>query len=109
MSSDNVIELTDAAFEQEILNSEIPALIDFWAEWCPPCKMLTPVIEELAGEFQGRVKFAKVDIDAQREVAAKFGISSIPTLLVFKDGQLAAKFIGRQSKVELKKALEEIL
>jgi thioredoxin 1 len=107
--SDNVLELTDADFQKEVLESDVPVLVDFWAEWCMPCKMLAPTIEELAGEFEGRVKFAKMDTDNNREAAMKFDIRAIPTLIVFKDGQVAKKFVGLQQKAELKSALEELV
>lgn len=82
-------------------------LVDFWAEWCAPCKMMTPVIEELAEEYEGKATVGKVDIDAEGSLAEQFGVSSIPTLLVFKDGEIAKKFVGVTSKDELNSALQE--
>jgi thioredoxin 1 len=109
MAADNVLELTDQNFEQEVLKSESPALVDFWAEWCMPCKMLAPTIDELATEFAGKVKVGKVDTDTHRDISVQFGISSIPTIILFKDGQMVKKFVGLQSKGDLKAALNELL
>ncbi len=91
------VEITDNNFE-EIINSDQPVLIDFWAEWCGPCKMIGPVVEELAGDFEGKAVIGKVDVDANPEVSAKFGIRSIPTLLVFKNGEVVDKQIGAVPK-----------
>jgi len=107
--SDNVLELTDADFQKEVLESDVPVLVDFWAEWCMPCKMVAPVVEELAGEYAGRAKFAKMDTDSNRQAAMKLDIRAIPTLFVFQDGQVARKFVGVQPKSELKAALDELL
>ncbi len=108
MSSEHVVELTDANFEAEVTNSDVPVLVDFWAEWCMPCKMLTPVIEELAEEFSGKVKVCKLDTDEARESAMKFSISAIPTLMLFNGGEMTKKFVGLQQKAELKAALDEV-
>ena len=94
MASDAVLELTDDNFEQEVINSDLPVLVDFWAEWCMPCRMLAPVVDELAEEFAGKVKVGKIDTDANREVSVKFGISAIPTIMLFKDGEVVRKFVG---------------
>ena len=109
MASENVLELTDENFEQEVLQAEVPALVDFWAEWCMPCKMIAPIVEELADEYAGKLKVGKMDTDASRETAMKFGISAIPTLLLFKGGEVARKFVGLQQKSDLKTALDEAL
>jgi len=109
MSSENILELTDDNFQQEVLDSDMPALVDFWAEWCMPCKMLLPTIEELAGEFSGRVRIGKLNTDDNQNVAVKYGISAIPTMLLFKGGELVNKFVGLQQKADLKKALEEAI
>ena len=109
MSSPNVLELTDDVFDQEVLEADVPVLVDFWAEWCMPCKMLAPTIDELAGEYAGRIKVGKVDTDASRESAMKFGINAIPTVILFKGGQVARKFVGLQSKQDLKGAIDEVL
>jgi len=108
MSSEYVVELTDANFEAEVTNADTPVLVDFWAEWCMPCKMVAPAVEELAEEFAGRVKVCKLDTDEARETAMKLSISAIPTLMLFKDGQVEKKFVGVQQKTVLKAALEEV-
>jgi len=107
MGSENVLELTNDNFEAEVLKAETPVLVDFWAEWCMPCKMIAPTIEELAGEYAGKVKFGKVDTDSNRDISMKFGISAIPTLILFKDGQTIKKFVGLQQKADLKAAIDE--
>jgi thioredoxin 1 len=103
----NAVELTDANFENE--TSTGVCLVDFWAEWCPPCRMVAPIVEELAGEYAGKAKIAKLDTDANRNSSAQFGITAIPTLIVFKDGEVAKRFTGVTSKGDLKKALDEAL
>ncbi len=109
MSSENVMELTDENFEQEVMQGDQPALVDFWAEWCMPCKMLAPTIDEIAADYAGKIKVGKVDTDAARDTAAKFGISAIPTLLLFKEGQVVKKFVGLQQKADLAAAIDEAL
>jgi thioredoxin 1 len=109
MASENVLEFTDENFEEEVLKSDKPAMVDFWAEWCMPCKMLTPTIEELARDYAGRVKVGSLDTDSSRQIAMKYGISAIPTVMVFKGGQVAKKFVGLQHKRELAAALDEVL
>jgi len=99
------LEITDNNFE-EIIGGEKPVLVDFWAEWCGPCRMITPVVEELAGEFEGQAVVGKVDVDANPVVAAKFGIRSIPTLLYFKDGEIVDKQVGAVPKNVLQQKLE---
>jgi thioredoxin 1 len=95
------IEMTDANFEQEVLKSDKPVLIDFWAVWCGPCKMVAPVVEEIANEFNGKLKVGKLDVDSNPEVSMKFGIRSIPTLMVFKGGKVVEQIIGAVPKRNL--------
>ncbi|MHC4562621.1 MAG: thioredoxin [Planctomycetota bacterium] len=109
MASEHVVELTDANFQQEVMDSEIPVLVDFWAEWCMPCKMIAPTIDELGEEYAGRVKICKLDTDEARESAMGLGISAIPTLILFTGGEVAKKFVGLQQKAELQAALNEAL
>ncbi|MEN2281957.1 thioredoxin [Algoriphagus sp. SE2] len=99
------IEINDQNFE-EIINSDKPVLVDFWAEWCGPCKMIGPIVEELAGDYDGKAIIGKVDVDSNPEVSAKFGIRSIPTLLVFKDGQIVDKQIGAVPKSVLTQKID---
>jgi thioredoxin 1 len=99
--SDNIVHVTDATFEEEVLNSNTPVLVDFWAEWCGPCKMIAPVLDELAGDYTGKVKVCKMDVDANKETPAKFGIRGIPTLIIFKDGSAEATKVGALSKAQL--------
>ena len=109
MTSPHVVELTDQNFEEEILKPKGVALVDFWAEWCMPCKMLAPTIEDLAKEYAGRVRVGKLDTDTARDTAMKFGISAIPTVILFKDGKVAKKLIGLQTKKAFAEVLDELL
>jgi thioredoxin 1 len=92
------LEITDANFAKEVEQSDVPVLVDFWAVWCGPCRMIAPIVEELAGEFQGKAKIGKLDVDNNPGVATKFGIRSIPTILIFKGGQLADQIVGAVPK-----------
>ena len=103
-----VAEITDQNFEAEVVNSDKPVLVDFWAEWCGPCRMLAPTIEEIAQEYDGKVKVGKLDTDGNRDTAVKFGISAIPTVILFKGGQVAKKFVGLTAKKDLKAAIDEV-
>jgi thioredoxin 1 len=103
----NVINITDQNFEDEVIKSDIPVLIDFWAEWCGPCKILGPVIDDVANDFDGRVKFTKLNIDENPDNTQKFGIRGIPTILIFKDGSKTATSVGVLSKSELISFLNE--
>ena len=109
MSSEKLVELTDGSFDQEVLQSELPVLVDFGAEWCMPCKMLAPTMDELADEYAGRVKVATVDTDSCRETALKLQISAIPTVILFKGGHPTKKFVGLQQKRDFKTAIDEAL
>lgn len=92
--TENVLEITDANFEEAVLNSDTPIVVDFWAEWCGPCKMIAPTLEELADEYVGKFKVGKLNVDDNRDTAAKYGIRSIPTLLVIKEGDVAEQIVG---------------
>ena len=107
MASDAVLEFSDQNFESEVLQSDQPVLVDFWAEWCMPCKMLAPTIDEVAEEFQGKAKVGKLDTDSNREVAMKYQINAVPTVLLFKGGEVAKKFVGMTNKADLAEALNE--
>ncbi|HEV7279043.1 MAG TPA: thioredoxin [Pirellulaceae bacterium] len=102
----NVTEFNQSNFESEVLNSDQPVLVDFWATWCGPCRQIAPVIDQLADENAGKAKIGKVDVDSNRDLAIKYGIQSIPTLLVFKQGQVVDKMMGVQSKNRLQSALD---
>lgn len=93
--------VSDASFEADVLKSELPVLVDFWAEWCGPCKMIAPILEELAKDYDGKLTIAKMDVDANQQVPAQFGIRGIPTLIIFKNGQIAAQKVGAVAKGQL--------
>lgn len=106
MASENVKVFTDQNFEAEVLKSAQPVLVDFWAEWCMPCRMLTPTIEKIAKDYSGKVTVGKLDTDANRDVSIKYGISAIPTVILFKNGQVAQKFVGLRQEKDFKEALD---
>ena len=103
----NVIELSNENFEAEALKTELPVLVDFWAEWCGPCRMVAPTVAALADEYTGKIKFCKLNVDNAREVAAKYGIRSIPTLMIFKGGMVKDTIVGAQPKDSLKAFLDK--
>ena len=103
------IEISDATFDQEVVKADTVVLVDFWAEWCGPCKMIAPIVEELAEEYDGKVKFTKLDVDSNPQSATNFGIRGIPTLLIFNDGKPIDQVVGAVPKSVLKKRLEEAL
>jgi thioredoxin 1 len=109
MASPNIITLTAENFEKEVLQSPLPVVVDFWAEWCGPCKMIAPVLDELADEYAGRARIGKVNVDEQQSLAAQYGITAIPTLIFFKGGQVLQQVRGARSKRELKEALDRAL
>ena len=106
---DATVTLTEQTFDEEIKAATEPVLVDFWAEWCGPCKMIAPVLDELASEYQGKVKIAKVNIDEHQGLAAQFGVRAIPTLLVIKNGQVAEQMVGAKSKRDLKASLDRAI
>ncbi len=108
MSSDAIVHVTDDNFETEVLKSDVPVLVDFWAAWCGPCKMIAPILDELADQYSGKVKIAKMDVDANKETPAKFGIRGIPTLIVFKDGSAEATKVGALSRPQLVEFLDSV-
>ena len=108
MASKNVVEFTDSNFESEVLQSDKPVLVDFWAEWCMPCRMLAPTIDKIAESYSEKVKVGKLDTDSNREIAIKYQISAIPTVILFKDGQVAQKFVGLKQEREFKEAIDSL-
>ena len=105
----DILEVSDDNFEAEIVNSEIPSMVDFWAEWCGPCKKVGPVVEELAAEYAGKIKIAKMDVDSNRQTPTKFGIRNIPTLILFKSGEVVNTIVGAQPKTSIEEELKKLL
>jgi thioredoxin 1 len=108
MASDKLVTLTEGNFAAEVLQSTTPVLVDFWAAWCGPCKMIAPVLDELANEYQGKIKIGKVDIDSEQGLAAQYGVRAIPTLLLFSKGQVTEQMVGARSKRDLKNSLDRV-
>src|ERR1700722_17706274 len=109
MASENVVEITDANFEDQVLKSDQPVLVDFWAEWCGPCRMLSPTIDKLATDYDKRVRVGKVDTEANRNIVLKYDISAIPTVILFKGGKVEKKFVGLRKEADFKEALDAVL
>ncbi|PYV16800.1 MAG: thioredoxin [Acidobacteria bacterium] len=109
MAGENVLQFTDQNFEQEVLKSDRAVLVDFWAEWCGPCRMVAPAVEALAHEYDGRAKVGKLNVDENQSVMGRFNIRSIPTLLIFKDGQIQEQIVGATSKDHIAKLLQKHL
>jgi thioredoxin 1 len=107
MASENIVIATESNFKEQVLSSAQPVLVDFWAEWCGPCKMIAPVLDELANEYGGKIKIAKVNIDENQNLAAQYRVTAIPTLLVFKGGQVLEQMVGAKSKRDLKASLDK--
>jgi len=109
MASPLIVTLTQENFADQVLKSQSPVLVDFWAEWCGPCKMIAPLLDELADEYDGKVKIGKVNIDEHQGLAAEYGVRAIPTLLVIKNGQVAEQMVGAKSKRDLKASLDRVV
>ena len=109
MSSELIKHVSDASFDNDVIKSGKPVLVDYWAEWCGPCKMIAPILDEVAGAYQGKLTIAKMNVDENREIPAKFGIRGIPTLMLFKNGELAATKVGAMSKAQLTAFIDQQL
>ena len=107
--AENLIEFTDDNFDAEVLKSDLPVLVDFWAEWCGPCKMIAPIVEEIAGDYAGKVKVGKVNVDFNNQVAMQYGIRGIPALLVFKGGAVANQIVGAVPKNNITQIIDEVI
>ncbi len=103
------IHITDGSFQEEVMKSDVPVVIDFWATWCGPCKLIAPIMEEMAEEYDGKAKIGKVDVDNNQQIAVQYGIRSIPTVLIFKDGELKENIVGAVPKKQIVEKLEQYL
>ncbi len=109
MASDLIKHVSDASFDGDVLKADVPVLVDYWAEWCGPCKMIAPILDEVSAAYEGKLQIAKMNVDENREIPAKFGIRGIPTLMIFKSGQLAATKVGAMSKAQLTAFIDQQL
>ena len=109
MSSDLIKHISDSSFEADVLQSSTPVLVDYWAEWCGPCKMIAPILDEISADYQGKLQISKMNVDENRDIPAKLGIRGIPTLMIFKNGQLAATKVGAMSKPQLTAFIDQHL
>ncbi|HEY3456831.1 MAG TPA: thioredoxin [Bryobacteraceae bacterium] len=105
----NTVNFTDASFDKDVLNADVPVLVDFWAEWCGPCRMMAPTVDQVASDYAGKVKVGKLDVDSNQQTAARYGIRGIPTLLLFKGGQIVEQKVGAIGKPEFQKMLDKHL
>ena len=108
MAGNGIVEVTDANFDQDVLKSDKPVLVDFWATWCGPCRAIAPIVEELATEFQGKIKIGKMDVDSNSATPMRYKVTGIPTLLVFNKGQVAEQMVGARSKRDFKNSLDRV-
>ena len=109
MASELIKHVSDASFEADVLQSALPVLVDYWAEWCGPCKMIAPILDDVSAAYEGKLQIAKMNVDENRDIPAKFGIRGIPTLMLFKDGKLAATKVGAMSKSQMVTFIDEQL
>jgi thioredoxin 1 len=107
MAGSNTVTFTDDSFDKDVLNADVPVLVDFWAEWCGPCRMMGPTVDQVATDYAGKVKVGKLDVDSNQQTAYRYGIRGIPTLLLFKDGEIVEQKVGAISKPELQKMLDK--
>ncbi len=107
--ADNVMEISDSSFDSDVLQSDIPVFVDFWAPWCGPCKAIGPIVEELANDYAGKIKFAKCNVDNNPSTPTKYGIQAIPTLILFKNGEVAEQIVGVVAKSKLETALNKVI
>jgi thioredoxin 1 len=109
MAGDKIVHLTDADFDEKVLNNTLPVVVDFWAEWCGPCRMVAPTLEELASEVEGKAVIAKLNVDEHRKTPAKFNIQAIPTMIFFKNGEAVGKLVGVETKATIRAKIDELL